>query len=445
MESEAVDGLLNLRKTALELEVAESMIDLSSIKEDPAELTPEEKNEMITAAYALVDLKKISTAALQTQIASIDPAIINTNVDFLVKQGILPPVDLPTGGEKRKLDEQPSSPEQRNVRRVRTPSSKVKENKEQEQEEQTLEEERLAQLAALQESRLKQLPDNWNEFPQILKDLPICEHNSASIVMDTLFPKDVTDVWRSKKKSCRQIYELSDIDAQCNHVVKKKAPEDDVCYICGFAFDESTEGLQRTCEHILPIVQAVFFLELYTTGKPINKAQLLEYDWAHRCCNYVKNDYSFLKTVMRNNYPAYVANSNQISVTLSLIQNIKKDPETGKQKFIGLEHIQPKIDTNPEWKKTRSNYILDTKIKPIVEYIAEKGDNGIALMIGYKNCLADKNIHNSFLALLVESASKQKKGGKTFKRKHNGKLSSSGKGRSKKSGNRKTSRNHRAK
>lgn len=443
MEPKEGDGLLRLNKTALELEVADSMIDLSLIKKDPTELTETEKNEMITAAYALVDLKKISTVALKTQIATIDTAIINTNIDYLVKEGILPPVDVTTGGEKRKLEEQPSSPYERRVSRVRTPSSKIKDNKEQEEEEQKLEEERLAQLAALQESRLKELPDNWNEFPDILKNLAICEHNSASIVMDTLFPKDVTDVWRSKKKSCRDIYELSDIDAQCKHVVKKKEPKDDVCYICGFEFDETKEGLQRTCEHILPIVQAVFFLELYKTGKEITPAQLLEYDWAHRCCNYVKNDYSFLKTQMKNKYPTYVSNTNQISVTLSLIQNIKKDPETGKQKFIGLEHVQPKIEVTPKWKEERLEYIRDVKMKPIVDYIASHGDNGIALMIGYKNCLADKNIHNSFLTLLMES--KQTKGGKTFRRKNNGKFSSSSKRRSEKSGNRKTSRNHRAK
>lgn len=446
MEPEADNGLLRLNKTALELEVADSMIDLSLIKEDPAELTETEKNEMIRAAYALVDLKKISTAALKTQIATIDTAIINANVDYLVKEGILPPVDVTTGGApKRKLEDQPSSPEERKVSRVRTPSSKIKDNNEQEEEEKKLEEERLAQLAALQESRLKELPDNWDQFPAILKDLPICDHNSASIVMDTLFPKDVTDIWRSKKKSCRDIYELSNIDAQCTHVVKKKEPKDDVCYICGFEFDETVEGLQRACEHILPIVQAVFFLELYKSGKEITPAQLLEYDWAHRCCNYVKNDYSFLKTQIKNKYPAYVCNINQLSVTLSLIQNIKKDPETGKQKFIGLEHIQPKIELNPKWKEERLEYIRDVKMKPVVDYIASHGDNGIALMIGYKNCLADKNIHHSFLTLLMESSSKQKKGGKTFKRKNNGKLSSSSKGRGKKGGNRKTSRNHRAK
>lgn len=432
METEAVDGLLRLGKTALELEVADSMIDLSLMKDDPTELTDEDKNQIIRAAYALVDLKKINTEALKEHVRTIDTGVINTNVDFLVNAGILPPVDLTF--EKRK----------------RTPSKKAQENLKQEKEAREEEEARLAELAALQESRLKDLPDDWDKFPAILKDLPICDHNSASIVMDTLFPKDVTAKWRAKKKTCRQIYELSDVNAQCNHVVKPKEPKDDVCYICGFAFDETVEGLQRACEHILPIVQAVFFLELYTTGKPINDAQLLEYDWAHRCCNYVKNDYSFLTTRMKNNYPTYVFNANQASVTLSLIQNTKTDPKTGQQKYIGLEHIQPKIELNPVWKEQRLEYIRDVKMKPIVDYIGSHGDNGVALMIGYKNCLDNKNIHHSFLTLLMESEHeepplKRRNGGKTFRHKNNGKLSSSSKGRGEKSGNRKTSRNYRAK
>jgi hypothetical protein len=57
-----------------------------------------------------------------------------------------------------------------------------------------------------------------------------------------------------------------------------------------------------------------------------------------------------------------------------------------------------------------------------VKYIKEKGDNGIALMIGYKNCLDDKKIHQSFLELLIaskgeEPSAKRKKGGKTYRHK----------------------------
>jgi hypothetical protein len=403
-------------RSASQIEAAESMADLSGIKEDPTELTPQEKIEIITAAYALLDLKKIDTSSLKTQVATIDPATINANVDFLVKEGVLPPVDVPSGGVKRSRDTEDTGIEL--PPRSRKPSAIIKEIRKQEEEEQELEKERLENLAKLQQSRLEELPDKWDEFPEILKNVNPCDHNSASIVMDTLFPKDVTDIWRSQKKTCRNIYEHSDIEAQCKNVVKEKEPADDVCYICGFAFDKTIEGLGRTCEHILPIIQAVFFLELYTTGKPPSTAQELEYDWAHSCCNYVKNDYSFLKTQMKNNYPTYVTNNNQISVTLSLIQNVKENPKTGKQKFIGLEHIQPQIEKNPKWKEERIAYIRDNKMKPIVDYIAAKGDNGVALMIGYRNCLSNENIHRSFLQLLMESKRKQlepEKGGKTLR------------------------------
>jgi hypothetical protein len=429
-EDKIPPNFLTPKLTAMELELAESMIDLSKINKDPNELTETEKVEITKAAYALLDLKKINTESLKTQVATIDDAIISKNVDYLVSEGILPPVEVISGGaeeDKRKRDSdenlppgEPAPPiSDRKIVRTRKPSAIIRQKIADAEADKALRES-LLKAQEVQLVRLDNLPDNWDDFPDKLKNLPICDHNSASIVMDTLFPKDVTDVWRSQKKTCRTIYELSSVETQCEKVVEKKDPDADVCYICGFAFNEVVEGLQRTCEHILPIIQAVFFLELYTRGKVINPALLLEYDWAHRCCNYVKNDYSFLKTQIKNNYPTYVTNNNQISVTLSLIQNTKRDA-TGNQKFKGLEHIQPQIESNPEWKIQRLAYIRDKKMEPIVKYIKEKGDNGIALMIGYKNCLDNKNIHQSFLELLNDSKeeppAKRNKGGKTYRNK----------------------------
>jgi len=454
-EKKAVGSLLKLSKvpTAEEDLAVDAMLDLKSINKDPLKLKENKQQEIIRAAYALLDLSKIDVDVLKKQLSEIDSGIINENVNFLIQSGILPPLDVTVGGDGetplkriREDSESEVTSVTRKSNRQATPSRIALENIVQETEVKQQLEEELKQLEQLQQQRLENLPENWDGIPQLLKDLDVCEHNSASIVMHMLFPKEVVKKWTSDKNTCRAIFELSAVETQCNNVVEPKKKEDDNCYICGFEFDQNVEGLQRTCEHILPIIQAVFFLELYTNGKPITDVLRLEYDWAHRCCNYVKNDYSFLKTVMTNKYPAYEFNSNQTSVTLSLIQNLSELSEkTGKQKFIGLEHIQPKIKLNNKWKEERLKYIKETKMDPIVKYIRSKGDNGIALMIGFRNCLTSKNIHPKFLKLLSESAAniksgppptkKQRTGGKTFRRnKHNGKFSTSSKRRSKKGG-----------
>uniref|UniRef100_A0A6C0EQ52 Uncharacterized protein n=1 Tax=viral metagenome TaxID=1070528 RepID=A0A6C0EQ52_9ZZZZ len=446
-DEEAISGLVKLTKapSAQEELAVDAMLNLKNIKDDPSK---NEMQEIIRAAYALVDFSKIDIDVLKKQLSQIDDEIIDDNVDFLVESGILPPVDEMEGGAKRGRENDIVSPEpSRRSKRSQTPSRIIRDNISQEEEQK---QDLLRKLEAVEKFGKKNLTDNYDDLPQILKDLDVCEHNSASIVMNLLFPKDVVKTWVDNKHTCRTIFELSEVETQCKNVVPPKV--DDNCYICGFKFNEEVEGLQRTCEHILPIIQAVFFLELYTKGKTVNPVLLLEYDWAHRCCNYVKNDYSFLKTVMRNKYPTYEFNGNQTSVTLSLIQNLKEiSPKTGKLKFEGLDNIQEQIvkhelDPNNKWKDQRLKYIKETKMDPIVAHIASKGDNGIALLIGFRNCYDTKNMHSKFIDLLSQSTEKQKSvGGKTFKSNNNVEFIHSSSRSSKKSSGRKTARINRRK
>ena len=56
-------------------------------------------------------------------------------------------------------------------------------------------------------------------------------------------------------------------------------------------------GFSNECEHVFPIAQAVFFIDLYrgvdTPRDTIDLVQL-EYDWSHRVCNQIKNDTHFV-------------------------------------------------------------------------------------------------------------------------------------------------------
>jgi len=59
----------------------------------------------------------------------------------------------------------------------------------------------------------------------------------------------------------------------------------------------AASGFSNECEHVFPIAQAVFFIDLYrgvdTPRDTIDLVQL-EYDWSHRVCNQIKNDTHFV-------------------------------------------------------------------------------------------------------------------------------------------------------
>lgn len=105
--------------------------------------------------------------------------------------------------------------------------------------------------------------------------------------------------------SIRGIYETSTPTTQCNNTIGKFVNGIE-CYICGMPIVQQNlslgiNGLNPECEHILPIAQAILFLGLY--GDKFNKNRLfynpdqfkLEYAWAHRTCNQIKSDESYIK------------------------------------------------------------------------------------------------------------------------------------------------------
>ena len=199
-EKKAVGSLLKLSKvpTAEEDLAVDAMLDLKSINKDPLKLKENKQQEIIRAAYALLDLSKIDVDVLKKQLSEIDSGIINENVNFLIQSGILPPLDVTVGGDGetplkriREDSESEVTSVTRKSNRQATPSRIALENIVQETEVKQQLEEELKQLEQLQQQRLENLPENWDGIPQLLKDLDVCEHNSASIVMHMLFPKEV--------------------------------------------------------------------------------------------------------------------------------------------------------------------------------------------------------------------------------------------------------------
>jgi hypothetical protein len=99
-----------------------------------------------------------------------------------------------------------------------------------------------------------------------------------------------------KGLTARNVYETSTPTTQCRRVIGEPSS----CWICGVSFaPRFTAHLGGPqCEHILPIVQAIMYLGLYShehykSLSPSEKATYLdhlrlEYGWAHAKCNYLK-------------------------------------------------------------------------------------------------------------------------------------------------------------
>lgn len=102
----------------------------------------------------------------------------------------------------------------------------------------------------------------------------------------------------------RGIFEPSGPTTQCEksgHPFVAGMP----CYICGFPIPDTTtldgpsDELYPECEHLFPVTQARWFLDLYMSTRPptdmwTEQAVKLEYDYAHRVCNQAKGMKSFV-------------------------------------------------------------------------------------------------------------------------------------------------------
>lgn len=101
----------------------------------------------------------------------------------------------------------------------------------------------------------------------------------------------------------RSLYEISSPTTQCENILGK-FKNGTVCYICGLPIiqqkTKGVDGRNPECEHILPIAQAVIFLNLYSAKVKTNTLLYrpdvlhLEYGWSHRTCNQVKSDNSYI-------------------------------------------------------------------------------------------------------------------------------------------------------
>jgi hypothetical protein len=102
----------------------------------------------------------------------------------------------------------------------------------------------------------------------------------------------------------RDILEQLSASEQCINTIGDigTRPANSQCYICGLPLKPDGEGVfAPECEHILPVAEASIFLHLYTGNNSLNESHRvkmeLEYAWAHRGCNRIKNNFLFIQQV----------------------------------------------------------------------------------------------------------------------------------------------------
>lgn len=151
----------------------------------------------------------------------------------------------------------------------------------------------------------------------------------------------------------RSLFETTKPQKQCEAVIDPLTPETK-CWICGLT------GGKFVCEHVLPIAQAKYFLDLYSKDTPVSLDMLkLEYEWAHDVCNASKGALVLIKLEKK---PAnfYSPDEKNILILLSRIQ-----------KKLNIQ------DAN--WIKERKYYITN-RIQQIANFVNRPGFENLAVL-----------------------------------------------------------------
>ena len=120
---------------------------------------------------------------------------------------------------------------------------------------------------------------------------------------EKIFGSKVVKILPEKKMSYRDIWELSSPTTQCANTIGNAIDGVSDCWLCGYKIntDINKPELNPECEHVLPVGQALVFLDLYkstihkgTKNQELTDMLKLEYRWSHSVCNRLKSDDNFL-------------------------------------------------------------------------------------------------------------------------------------------------------
>jgi hypothetical protein len=209
-------------------------------------------------------------------------------------------------------------------------------------------------------------------------------------------------------KKIRRIWELTGIEEQCNAVIGTPVDNETKCWICGFEVDKKLNGLKASCEHVLPVAQARFFLDLYNPDYELTpgKQELLslEYGWSHFFCNLMKGSGSYLETSSDSSSNIiWRPNKTNILKTINNILDYNTRKEGDEKRYFkdSNDVILTRIKGSREaWRQSRIDDIIKRKINPILKYLQgprmNNGRAGLIMLAGVASCMDEKRIRSQF-------------------------------------------------
>lgn len=256
----------------------------------------------------------------------------------------------------------------------------------------------------------------------------VCKVNLTPLVKQIFGEKPVEQWMRETGSTARMIYDLTKGAApQCIAAGKTVTPGITPCWLCGLVFptaDKAVPQLEPICDHVLPVAQGTFFLELYSASKiraapidptiprpsPLDKVFTLEYEWAHSICNNVKVDAMFMKEVNVRGNPRWEPDIVSIRKLLNGIWARQNEAATAIKEFaidtyLTLNPVYRKAPrTDPElqknakqlWFQMRERAIAG-RILEITNFINDDKFGNLRKLAGWASCVDPKNVKGSFL------------------------------------------------
>jgi len=377
-------------------------------------LTREQLAQMEASIITIRNLNRIPLYSTAHQMfekffESLPIETIKENINFLASYGIIPPLEdgAMSGGVRSQRVSRPSIHKKENIeymQDIKNTATLAKEARD------------IAAKQAAENERIRLYNIDWHTknpsgfipsnytpatLPQIYVEAveKLDKNHSASALFEAIMPPIVVEKWKFElEHNCRDVYEPSGPETQCNNTIGEF--KNQACYICGFDIlpeQGPPAFFYRTCEHILPIIQAVFFLDLYRGSEKntITPEQLsllkLEYSWAHQSCNMVKSDDSYLCTVLDGKFPTWVYSEKNIRQILTNIYNTDSyNPGSNIVQYKIREYeskIEPYKTGYAGWLDDRVRYIIDKKMKPIQSHLNKSCQPGLLMMIGLGNLM----------------------------------------------------------
>ena len=370
-------------------------------------LTREQLAQMEASIITIRNLNRIPLYSTAHQMfekffESLPIETIKENINFLASYGIIPPLEdaAMSGGVRSQRVSRPSIHKKQNIEYMQDIKDTARLAKEARD---------IAAKQAAENERIRLynidwhtknpsgfIPSNYTQatLPQIYVEAveKLDKNHSASALFEAIMPPIVVSRWKDElKKNCRKAYEPSNPETQCNNTIGPFT--DQPCYICGFPItpeEPEPSFFYSTCEHILPIIQAIFFLDLYRGSDKnlLTPEQLsvlkLEYAWAHQSCNMEKSDDSYLCTALDGKFPTWVYSEKNIRQILTNIYTTKSwNPGSDKiQSFIN--HYKGGYE---KWLDHRVKSIVTNQMEPIQSYLNKSSQPGLLMMIGLGNLM----------------------------------------------------------